>query len=297
MEQLPQMDSASVRRLTDDCPIVLLGAGGMLYRAWAELLASVGQPFVGLSPADIELTDPASIDAAVRPQWRLVINCAAYTDVDGAETHPALAMAVNGTGVGRLAERCRQVGAMLVHYSTDYVFRGNATRPYRIDDPPEPVGVYAQSKALGERLVRQSGCRALIIRTSWLYAPWGRNFVRTIAGLARQKPTLSVVNDQTGRPTSAEHLAATSLRLLAAGHSGIRHVTDGGQCTWFDLAAEVARAVNPACQVLPCTTAEFPRPAPRPAYSVLDLSDTECVLGPMPPWRENLAKVLPRLEP
>lgn len=290
------MESFSLEPLSGGRSLILLGAGGMLFRAWAELLSSIGQPFVGLSPADIEFTNPASIDAAVKRDWRLVINCAAYTDVDGAQTNEPLAMAVNGTGVGRLAERCRDVGAMLVHYSTDYVFSGRGTRPYRIDDPPEPAGVYARSKATGEQLLAASGCRHLIIRTSWLYAPWGKNFVRTIAGLARQRPTLSVVNDQTGRPTSAEHLAATSLRLLAAGQSGIRHVTDGGQCTWFDLATEVARLTGSGCQVKPCTTAEFPRPAPRPAYSVLDLTETERIVGPMPPWQQNLAKVLPRLE-
>src|SRR5690606_14409224 len=136
--------------------------------------------------------------------------------------------------------------------------------------------------------------RLLLIRTSWLYAPWGKNFVLTIARLAKEKPELRVVHDQRGRPTSAEHLARASLALLEAEAHGTFHVTDGGECSWFELAREVARTVAPSCAVHPCTSAEFPRPALRPAYSVLDLSETEARLGPMPDWRANLADALRR---
>jgi dTDP-4-dehydrorhamnose reductase len=153
---------------------------------------------------------------------------------------------------------------------------------------------------VGESLIaraRSRGLRSLLIRTSWLYAPWGKNFVRTIARLARDHPTLRVVNDQRGRPTSAEHLAKATISLVRAGAEGVFHVTDGGEASWFEFAAQVAAFAAPACRVEPCATAQFPRPAPRPAYSVLDLSRTEALIGPRPPWQQQLASVLPNLEP
>ena len=169
-----------------------------------------------------------------------------------------------------------------------------------MDAPLRPLNAYGRSKAVGERhiaeQVSQGGASALEIRTSWLYAPWGKNFVRTIAAAARQRPTLKVVNDQRGRPTSCEHLARTTLRLLAANARGVLHVTDGGEASWFDFATRIAAMANPACRVDPCTSAEYPRPAKRPANSVLDLGPAEALVGPMPHWHENLDLVLSRLE-
>ncbi|MCX5661923.1 MAG: dTDP-4-dehydrorhamnose reductase [Planctomycetota bacterium] len=277
-------------------PILILGAGGMLGRAWRELLDRRKIAYTARTRAEVNLADPASIERGVEPGTGLVINCGAWTDVDGAEKDEHGADAANGAGVGVLARRCEKVGALLVHYSTDYVFNGHAAKPYGVDEPHEPVNAYGRTKARGERLLLDSGCPHLLIRTSWVYAPWGKNFVRTIAKFAKEKPSLKVVNDQRGRPTSAEHLAAASLGLIERGARGTFHLTDGGECTWFDFAGEIARFANPACKVDPCTTADFPRPAKRPGYSVLDLSAAERILGPMPAWQRNLADVLNRLE-
>ncbi|MBI1369212.1 MAG: dTDP-4-dehydrorhamnose reductase [Planctomycetes bacterium] len=276
--------------------LLLIGAGGMLGRAWRQMLAARGATFDAPKRGEMDLTSEASIEAGVREGHRLVINCAAYTDVDGAETHEAEAMRLNGEAVGVLARRCAAVGATLVHYSTDYVFNGHGTRPYRIDDPIEPLNAYGRTKAAGERLLLDSGADHLLIRISWLYAPWGKNFVRTIARFAAERDVLRVVNDQRGRPTSCEPLAAATMKLIDAGARGVYHVTDGGECTWHDFAAEIARLRGAACRVDPCTTAEFPRPAKRPAYSVLNLSASEKILGPMSDWRTNLADVIGRLE-
>lgn len=282
--------------MPDPADILLISPAGMLGRAWRERLEREGVPFDTASRPGFDLTQPATIDAAVRPRHRVVINCAAFTDVDGCETEGELADQVNGHGVGRLAQRCKDVGATLVHYSTDYVFNGEQDTPYRVDQPHDPVNAYGRSKALGEMLIRDAAGPHLILRTSWVYAPWGKNFVRTIAGAATKRDTLRVVNDQHGRPTSAEHLADASWKLIQAGATGTLHVTDGGQCTWFDFATRIAKRANPACRVDPCTSAEYQRPARRPAYSVLDLQPTESLIGPMPAWERHLDDVLDRLE-
>ncbi len=270
---------------------------GMLGRAWSQLLSARG---IGHQPARrnrIDLGDPASIAAFDFRPFRTIVNCAAWTDVDRAEDNEQAAAAVNGVGVRALAERVAEAGCTLIHYSSDYVFEGTRAEPYPVDARLNPLGAYGRSKAEGERGIRASGARHLVVRTSWLYAPWGRNFVRTIAALARSRPELRVVNDQRGRPTSAEHLADATLRLLDGGADGTWHVTDAGECTWFDFATEIAARTNPECRVRPCSTADMPRPARRPAYSVLDIAATVARLGPMPHWTENLASVLDRMEP
>ena len=269
----------------------MISPDGMLGRALEERLPGVAS----VRFPDLDLERPETIDRWIPAGTEIVLNCAAYTDVDGAEKDEARASAVNGTGVGALAARCREVGATLVHFGTDYVFDGRGSRPYPVDAPLAPSGAYGRSKALGERLLAESGAEHLLVRTSWLYAPWGKNFVRTIAAAADQKDSLRVVDDQRGRPTSAEHLAGATLALLERRARGTFHVSDGGECSWFDFATEIVRLRRARCTVHPCTTAEFPRPAPRPAYSVLDLSATEALLGPMPPWQDRLAGVVGRL--
>jgi len=283
-------------------PLLLIGADGMLGRAFTELLTREGIAFRPLQYPEIDLTRDDSVAKALAAPVDVVVNCAAWTDVDGAETREAEAAAVNGTGVGRLAAACAARGALLLHYSTDYVFSGEASAPYPVDAATgEPVNAYGRSKALGERLLAASGCRYLLLRTSWLYAPWAKNFVRTIADLAKKRDHLRVVEDQWGRPTSAEHLAQASLALWRrfAGDASVRrtfHVTDGGSCSWFEFARAIVAQVAPQCRVEPCLATEFPRPARRPRYSVLDIAETEAVVGPMPPWQDNLADVLRRLE-
>ncbi len=288
----------------------ILGSRGMLGRAWRELLDSQGTHHRDLdrsprssnagfqdSSPSLDLTDPASIARSIPAGTRVVVNCAAYTNVDACEADEAAATAVNAAGVGHLARHCAAIGATLIHYSTDYVFAGDAASPYPVDAPIAPVSAYGRSKAAGERAVRDSGCDHRLIRTSWLYAPWGKNFVLTMLKLTAEKDTLKVVDDQRGRPTSATHLAAVSLQLLDQAPSGTYHVADGGQCTWHEFAVEIARQAGHDCDIRPCTTAEFPRPAPRPAYSVLDLSVTERHVGAMPDWKTNLAAVIRATQP
>jgi len=277
-------------------PIVLIGADGMLGRAFESQLSGRGTRFTPLLFPTIDLTKPSTIVDKIPPNTRTVINCAAWTNVDLAESQEDAATAVNGTGIGSLARHCREIGARLVTYSTDYVFDGAGTRPYRTDEPRAPLNAYGRSKAAGERLLEGSGADYLNIRTSWLYAPWANNFVRTIAKLLREKPTIKVVHDQRGRPTSAVHLAQATLLLLERGASGTMHATDGGQCTWFEFAQEIGRQIGAPGIVEPCTSDEFPRPAKRPAYSVLDLEATERLIDPMPHWTDNLAAVTRRLQ-
>ncbi len=276
---------------------LVLGASGMVGRAWAGLLTAHGVPFRALARPDFNLQDPDSVARAVRDGDDLVINAAAWTAVDDAEADEPAATRANADAPAALAHRCAESGACLIHYSTDYVFNGRAASPYPIDAPIDPVNAYGRSKAAGEAGVRKTADDHLIVRTSWVYAPWGKNFVRTIAAMAAARDQLKVVDDQRGRPTSAEHLARTTLALYLAGAAGTWHATDGGECSWHGLAAEIVRALGRPCRVDPCSTDEFPRPAPRPAMSSLDLSATERLLGPMTPWNIALADVLRRITP
>jgi dTDP-4-dehydrorhamnose reductase len=273
-------------------PVFIVSPDGMLGRAWQALLQTRGIPYSGGSYPELDIRDPKSVEKHLEPRFRVVINCAAFTDVDGAETREAEADAVNATGVGILAERCRATGATLVHYSTDYVFEGNASAPYPVDEPRRPQNAYGRSKARGEELLERSGGAYLLIRTSWLYAPWGKNFVDTIARFGKERPVLRVVDEQRGRPTSAEYLAARSLALLEHDARGAFHVTDGDECTWFEFAQEIVRRTGGSARVEPCSSAEQARAAVRPAYSVLDLSRTDALIGPSRSWRDNLADVL-----
>ncbi len=278
--------------------IVILGAGGMLGRAWCALLDARGHGYVSAGREAVDLSESASIARGIPDGTTLVINCAAYTNVDGCETPEgeSAAMAINGTGVGALADHCAAIGATLVHYSTDYVFNGQANEPYKTDQTRDPINAYGRSKALGEALIEKSGADYLVLRTSWLYAPWGNNFVGTMLKLGRTKEALKVVNDQRGRPTSCEHLARASLAMIEQGVRGMHHLTDGGECTWYEFAQRIMAMDGNGCRVDPCATDEFPRPAKRPAYSVLDLSHTETAIGPMPSWENNLSDVIQRME-
>lgn len=276
---------------------LVLAPGGMLGRAFVELFDARGVPFrtAGRKGADVavDLLEPATLESI--DDVDVVVNCAAWTDVDGAEAHEDEATRLNGDAVRALAERCREIGAVLVHFGTDYVFDGEGRAPYPVDAPLAPLNAYGRSKAAGERALAEVGAPHLYLRTSWLYAPWGKNFVVTIAKLAQERDVLKVVDDQRGRPTSAEGLARATLALLDAGARGTLHATDGGECTWFELATHIASRVAPGCTVHPCTSDEYPRPAKRPRYSVLDLGPTEALVGPLPDWREQVDAVLAKL--
>lgn len=296
----PTAMTAPTQHSQDETRAVILGAGGMLGRVWRDRLdagAVLGVRRARLyDRSGCDVTSLGDLERAITPGVRLVVNCAAWTDVDGAERDEDAATRLNGIAVGMIAARCRDVGAVMVHYSTDYVFNGEASTPYATDHPIEPVNAYGRSKAAGERLLRESGAAYLLLRTSWLYAANGKNFVRTIARLCAEKPTLRVVDDQVGRPTSCDSLVGITAGLIAKGARGVYHACDGGECSWFGFARAIAERVNPACVVEPCATSEFPRPARRPAYSVLDLAETEELLGRLANWREPLAEVLSKIE-
>jgi dTDP-4-dehydrorhamnose reductase len=278
-------------------PVAIVGGGGMLARAFLEQLGERRVEARAFGRAEVDITSPESV--AALKSYPTIINGAAWTNVDGAEADEEGATRLNATAVGVLADFCCGSGATLVHFGTDYVFSGNATEPYALDAPIAPVNAYGRSKAAGEEVLReqiQRGLKVLYARTSWLYAPWGKNFVRTIAAASATRPELRVVNDQRGRPTSSIALARATLAMLDRGALGVTHLTDGGECTWFDLAAAIVQDLGRPCRVVPCASSEFPRPAARPAYSVLDLSNAQSLIGDLPDWRVTLRETLQRLE-
>jgi dTDP-4-dehydrorhamnose reductase len=251
---------------------LITGAGGMLGSDLTELVrADASHDVRALNRAALDITDEAQCLAAVDGR-DVVVNTAAWTDVDGSEEQEAAATAVNGTGVASLARACAQTGAILIHLSTDYVFPGDAASPYPELAPTDPVNAYGRSKLAGERAVTQIlPERGYVVRTSWLYGRNGKNFVQTMLGLAAKHPTLTVVNDQLGQPTWTRAVATQIIDLAAAGApAGIYHGTASGETTWFGLAREAFRlaGLDPE-RIQPVSSDQFPRPARRPAYSVL----------------------------
>lgn len=278
---------------------LVTGAAGMLGQDVLSVLKDAGIEAVGLRRADLDITDPASVRAAVEGA-AVVVNCAAWTDVDGAETAEEAATAVNGTGVRVLAEACAAARVRLLHVSTDYVLPGDATEPYREDAETGPLNAYGRSKLLGEQavaeLLPQDG---YIVRTAWLYGEHGPNFVATMLKLAAQRDTLDVVDDQHGQPTwsyaLARHLVELGLAALkGSAKSGIYHGTASGRTTWMGLARETYRlsGLDPE-RIRPTTSAAFVRPAARPAFSVLAHERwADAGLAPLADWREQLAEAL-----
>ncbi|MFO0633933.1 MAG: SDR family oxidoreductase [Nannocystaceae bacterium] len=276
--------------------VYVLGADGMLGRAWLQQLRAGGIEHRGFALPQFDLTRAADLDALPLQPGDAVLNCAAWTDVDGAEKDEATATRVNGSAVGQLAQRCADAGASLVHYSTDYVFDGQASVPYPVDGMHAPLSAYGRSKAVGEPGVRGGAVVPAGAHQRWLYAPWGRTSSGAPSRSSRASGSTCAWSTTSAVARPAPSIWCARWRLLGAGVRGIVHVTDGEQCTWFEFASAIAAAVAPQCRVDPCTTAEFPRPARRPGYSVLDLARTEAAIGAMPPWRDNLADVLARLE-
>jgi dTDP-4-dehydrorhamnose reductase len=246
--------------------------------------------------SQLDLTRPDSIRAAiqsVRPD--AVVNAGAFTQVDKCEAEPERALLVNGTAVGWLAEACAAAGALLVQVSTDYVFDGRQTRPYREDDPTGPLSVYGHTKLLGERNARLAP-EHLIVRTAWLYDAHGRNFFNTMRTAAAQGRSLRVVDDQRGAPTTCTALARQLKAAVLRGWRGTVHATCAGETTWFGFAREIFNRLGIPADLQPCRTAEYPLPAVRPAYSVLS-GARRASLGEnlMPSWEEGLAQVLATL--
>lgn len=273
---------------------LITGAHGQLGRA---LTAGCAARNIGCEGRDIDTLDIC--DAGAARKWiveagpSVVINTAAYTAVDDCEIDEERATAVNGLAVGHLAEACNEIGALLIQISTDYVFPGDAERPYLEGDAVAPASAYGRSKLRGEELAR-SAHRHLVVRTAWLYGHGGRNFVEAIRNqINAGAPSLKVVADQRGCPTFCDDLASAILDLAATGATGVMHAVNSGSTTWHGFAVEIARLLGSAVDVAPVTTEEVPRPAPRPPYSVLDIRRLETALGrPMPPWQDGLRRYL-----
>ncbi|HTW21232.1 MAG TPA: dTDP-4-dehydrorhamnose reductase [Mycobacteriales bacterium] len=277
---------------------LVTGATGQVGTDLMAVLQAGDDEVVGLGRDDLDITDPDAVTRALddaRPA--VVVNCAAYTTVDAAETDEATATAVNGDAPGHLARWCAAHGARLLHLSTDYVFAGDASTPYDVDAPLAPQSAYGRSKAAGERAVLSAGGDVHIVRTAWVYGATGPNFVKSIARLARDRDALDVVDDQHGSPTWSHDLAVALSALGAASvRPGIWHYTGQGETTWCGFAAAIVGEIglDPA-MVHPTTTAAYPRPAPRPAYSVLSTAKWEAAgLPPPRPWQEALHAAVDR---
>jgi dTDP-4-dehydrorhamnose reductase len=271
--------------------VTLFGASGLLGQALAQELST--EQLTALSSKDADLRDRARVRDVIlesRPNWILL--SAAYTDVDGCESNRDLAFAVNCEGAINVAEAAREAGSRLLFLSTDYVFDGSKRSPYEISDARSPASVYGESKACAEERLLEILPEVCIARTSWLFGHGGKCFPATILKLASTRPQISVVNDQRGSPTFTRDLASALAQLCRAGARGIVHITNSGDCTWYDFATEIVRARGLPTKVKPVTTAEFPRPARRPAYSVLSPASLHAYNIHMPEWRDALRRYL-----
>jgi len=279
------------------------GAGGMLGVDVVAAAGRAGHEPLPLTHAELDVSDATAVDAAIASaRADALVNCAAWTDVDAAETHREQAFAVNARGAGVLARAAGEAGVAMVHVSSDYVFDGRPpggpgqARPYRESDPTGPRSAYGESKLAGEREVLAAGGQHAVVRSAWLFGVSGRNFVATMLGLAAEQAQqggpceVRVVTDQVGSPTWTGHLAPALIGLLDRGVSGLVHLAGGGEVSWNGLATEAFRQAGVECRVRPATTAEMARPAPRPAFSALE-SEREDVL-PLPPWQDGLAGYL-----
>jgi dTDP-4-dehydrorhamnose reductase len=279
---------------------LVTGAAGMLGREIVDLLARRdGTDVVALGRGELDITDGYAVRTTVKGvSPDVVVNCAAWTAVDDAESDETAALRVNGDAVHTLAAACGDVGARLVQLSTDYVFGGVASTPYAEDTPPAPRSAYGRTKLAGERAVRDLlPATGYVVRTGWLYGAHGPNFVATMIRLAGERETVDVVADQRGQPTWARDVAARIVALPDAAAPGIYHATNTGETTWYGLAKEVFRLLGADPErVRPTTTDRFPRPAPRPAYSVLGHDGwRRAGLAPLRRWRPALAEAFPTL--
>lgn len=271
--------------------LLVTGAAGMLGQDVVASARRAGHDVLGLSRAELDVTDAAAVRRAVTEAApAAIVNCAAWTDVDGAESAEEAATAVNGQGAGNVAAAAAAAGALVVHVSSDYVFDGTATEPYTESSAVAPQSAYGRSKLAGERAVAQSAPRSAIVRASWLFGAGGRNFVDTMLRLAGERDEVTVVDDQVGCPTFTGHLAPALVEVAERGLTGCLHVAGGGECSWYDLAvcAFAERALS--CTVNRGRTADLDRPAPRPAYSVLRSERDDAPI--LPHWKQGLREHL-----
>ena len=275
--------------------ILVTGANGQLGREMQRLSAVSPNNYTFTDVAELDVTDAGAVRQAVaQTRAEVIVNCAAYTNVERAEEDEAAADRLNRGAAENLARAAEANGATLIHVSTDYVFDGTAHTPYREDMATSPLGAYGRTKLAGEEAVKASGCRYLILRTAWLYSEYGNNFLKTMLRLTSERETLRVVFDQVGTPTYAGDLALAIFSLIEtgryAGNEGVYHFTDEGVCSWYDFAVEIAAAAgHGTCRIIPCHTSEYPTKATRPAYSVLDKSKIKETFGlEIPHWRESM---------
>jgi dTDP-4-dehydrorhamnose reductase len=273
--------------------VTLFGASGLLGHDLVPALSGDHHQLTALSIEDIDLRDHARVRDMIRdsrPEYIFLL--AAYTDVDGCESNRDLAFAVNCDGAVNVAEAARAAGSRLLFVSTDYVFDGSKQSPYLTTDPRNPASVYGESKARAEERLLEILPEVCIARTAWLFGHGGKCFPSTILKLAATRPEISVVNDQRGSPTFTRDLASALVQLCRASARGIVHVTNSGNCTWYEFAKEILRVAGAPTIVKPVTTAEFPRPARRPAYSVLSPESLHAYNIHMPAWQDALRRYL-----
>ena len=278
--------------------ILLTGKNGQVGWELQRSLVPLGD-VTAVGTQELDLADPDAIRAALhRLAPDVIVNPAAYTAVDQAQREEPLAYAINAIAPGVLADEATRRGALLIHYSTDYVFDGTKAGPYAESDPPNPVSVYGASKLAGERAIQASGCRHVILRTSWVYGARGKNFLLTMLRLARERPELRVVSDQIGAPTWCRALAEATTAVIGKalvdpGTHGLYHATNSGATSWFEFAKEILRAAKLATPVHPIPASAYPTPAVRPANSVLDNTRLLRTLGvALPDWRLSLAQCM-----
>ena len=289
--------------------ILVTGANGQLGNELRNASKGSGHNFIFSDVSDIPGCDTVYLDITNIDAIRIVaesekvdvfVNCAAYTNVDKAESDIGFAELLNAKAPENLAAIAKERKALLIHISTDYVFSGNGCKPYREDDQPAPLGVYGATKYSGELAVQRSGCRYMIFRTAWLYSPYGKNFVKTMRNLTEVNPDIRVVSDQVGTPTNAADLAGLIMKIIQeklTDKCGIWHYTDEGCTSWYDLAVAVNELSAHECQITPCRTEDYPTKARRPHYSVLDKTKVKEDFGIIiPHWFSSLKECMLRIE-
>ncbi len=283
--------------------ILVTGANGQLGSEMRRLGAVSPNNYIFTDVAELDITDANAVLATVKENAvEIIVNCAAYTNVDKAESDETTAELINSTAVRNLAVAMKEVGGTLFHVSTDYVFGLDGNTPRTEDMPVNPLGVYGRTKLNGELAISESGCKALIFRTAWLYSEFGNNFLKTMMRLTAEREQLNVVFDQVGTPTYAGDLALAIFSIIEAGvyegNEGIYHFSDEGVCSWYDFAVEIAAAAgNTNCRISPCHSSEFPSPVTRPPYSVLDKTKIKNTFGiDIPHWRESMEYCIKRIK-
>lgn len=285
--------------------ILVTGADGQLGREMQIASRSSRNRFIFTDIAGeherLDITDPQAIADVVRENHvNVIVNCAAYTNVDKAETDPKTANLLNNIAAGNLADAMKAVNGTLIHISTDYVFKGDRNIPCWEDWPTEPLGVYGKTKLAGEKSIEATGCASIIIRTAWLYSPFGKNFVKTMRDLTSSRESLKVVFDQVGTPTYAGDLAETICSIIETGQldkTGIYHFSNEGVCSWFDFAKAICEMSGNTCDIQPCHSDEFPSPVARPHFSVLDKTKIKQTFGiRIPYWTDSLKRCIEEIE-